>query len=91
MKKDEIVAYLEAYAASFDPPLREGVSVSGVRRVGAIFEISTSAGDCTADQVGGIHRRVSHSQDSPLCRANWAAYQANHLGRVPKRRDAPRG
>src|SRR5690349_9796654 len=32
MKKDEIVRYLEAYAASFEPPLREGVTVTRVRR-----------------------------------------------------------
>jgi len=59
MKKDEIVAYLDAYAASFNPPLHEGVAVSGVRRAGSVFEITTSAGDCTADQVviatGGYH------------------------------------
>lgn len=52
MKKDEIVRYIEAYAASFDPPLREGVTVSRLSRSDSgVFEISTSVGDFTADQV----------------------------------------
>jgi putative flavoprotein involved in K+ transport len=59
MKKDEIVAYLDAYAASFGPPLHEGVTVTAVRRGGSGFDISTSSGDVTADQVvvatGGYH------------------------------------
>jgi putative flavoprotein involved in K+ transport len=60
MKKDEIVRYIEEYVASFDPPLIEGVSVQAVR-VGqhGKFEIDTTAGSCTADQVviavGGYH------------------------------------
>jgi putative flavoprotein involved in K+ transport len=52
MKKDEIVAYIEAYARSFQPPLREGVNVSRLAQdeVGR-FVISTSIGDYLADQV----------------------------------------
>ena len=30
--REEIVAYIEAYAASFRPPLREGVAVRSVRK-----------------------------------------------------------
>jgi putative flavoprotein involved in K+ transport len=60
MTKPEIVAYLEAYAASFDPPLREGVSVSALRgRSGRPFELETSEGDLVANSVvvatGGYH------------------------------------
>lgn len=63
MVREEIVAYIEAYAASFQPPLREGVAVRSVRRAGAgdggVFEVSTSDGEYTADQVviaiGGYH------------------------------------
>ena len=48
----DIVDYLEKYAASFDPPLVEGVSVDRLRRTqNGVFELATSAGDCTADQV----------------------------------------
>jgi len=60
MKKDEIVRYIEDYAASFDPPVAEGVTVQAVRRgESGKFELETSAGACTADQVviavGGYH------------------------------------
>lgn len=53
MKKDEIVQYIEAYAASFQPPLQEGVEVVSVRKNNAddIFELTTSMGNYTADQV----------------------------------------
>lgn len=62
MKKDEIVHYIEAYAASFDPPVKEGVEVLRVTRNEAqgIFELNTSIGNFTADQVviasGSYHR-----------------------------------
>lgn len=60
MLKDEIVRYLEAYVASFAPPLLEGVSVQRLRSAeGGGFQIGTSAGDWTASQVvvatGGYH------------------------------------
>ncbi|TAK78949.1 MAG: MSMEG_0569 family flavin-dependent oxidoreductase [Aquabacterium sp.] len=60
MVREEIVAYIEAYAASFQPPLREGVAVRSVRRgPGGVFEVGTSDGEYTADQVviaiGGYH------------------------------------
>ncbi len=59
MRRDDIVAYIESYAQSFDPPLREGVTVQRLRQ-GRAFELTTSAGDFTADQVvvatGSYHR-----------------------------------
>lgn len=61
MGKDEIVQYIENYAASFEPPIREGVEVSRVawNEGQSLFEITTSIGDYTADQVviavGGYH------------------------------------
>ena len=60
MVRAEIVGYLEAYAASFGPPLREGVAVSALsRRPDGPFALSTSDGPLTADQVviatGGYH------------------------------------
>jgi putative flavoprotein involved in K+ transport len=52
MTKDEIVDYIEAFAASFGPPLREGVDVSKVRRaVDGTFELETSAGPMRASNV----------------------------------------
>jgi putative flavoprotein involved in K+ transport len=57
----EVVTFLEKYAASFDPPLREGVTVTRLRRTPhGVFEIVTDAGVTTADQVvvatGPYHR-----------------------------------
>lgn len=53
MQKDEIVKYIEHYAKSFDPPVKEGVEVSKVlkSRSQDFFELTTSMGDYTADQV----------------------------------------
>ena len=62
MGKDAIVAYVESYAARFELPVREGVWVKSVKRAEsrAGFEIATSAGAITAEQVvvatGGYHR-----------------------------------
>ena len=63
MKKDEIVAYLKAFVAKVNPPIREGVTVTRVeRREDGIFSVQTSDGDYTADQVvvasGGYHTPI---------------------------------
>src|SRR5262249_2419657 len=60
MKKDEIVRYLEAYAASFQPPVLEGVTVTALRRRrSGVYELDTTKGDFSADHVvvavGGYH------------------------------------
>lgn len=59
MLKDEIVQYLEAYAASFQAPILEGVAVSKLSQRADGFEVITSQGTYTADQVvvatGGYH------------------------------------
>lgn len=62
MQRDEIVQYVRDYAESFGPCIKEGVSVLGVRRheQRKVFEVSTSIGTYTADQVvvaiGGYHQ-----------------------------------
>jgi putative flavoprotein involved in K+ transport len=62
MSKERIVEFIEAYAASFDPPVREGVAVHEVTKSadGDGFELSTSDGLYRADQVvaatGTYHR-----------------------------------
>lgn len=63
MLKDEIVAYLEGYAASFAPPLCEGTSVTRLRPLDdGGFELKTTSGDWIAGQVviatGGYHTPV---------------------------------
>jgi len=52
MQKDAIVDYIKSYAASFDPPLCEGVEVLNIRKNNDDrFELTTSIGNYTADQV----------------------------------------
>ena len=60
MKKGEILDYLAAFRRKVDAPLREGVAVTRVaRRPDGGFDIVTSEGSFTADQVvaasGGYH------------------------------------
>ncbi len=52
MRKDEIVEYLEGYAAMFAPPIKEGVTVTKVCQIEAGgFAVSTSIGEYTSDRV----------------------------------------
>lgn len=52
MLKDEIVDYLDGFAESFDPPLREGVDVTRVSPCSAGgYRVETTAGSWIADQV----------------------------------------
>jgi putative flavoprotein involved in K+ transport len=52
MLRDEIVEYIEGFAASFDPPLRCGVHVEFVRQEkNGVFHLHTSVGSFTAGQV----------------------------------------
>jgi putative flavoprotein involved in K+ transport len=52
MRKDEIVAYLEGFAAKVNPPIREGVAVQRVsRHLTGALEVITSTGTCLADHV----------------------------------------
>lgn len=52
MLRDDIVAYLDSYVASFSPPLLEGVEVTALERdVEGGFRLQTSEGPCSAAQV----------------------------------------
>ncbi|MCQ0988180.1 MSMEG_0569 family flavin-dependent oxidoreductase [Jiella marina] len=51
MLKDEIVAYAEAFAASFDPPLSEGVVVNRITRHTDWYSVKTPEGTWSCDQV----------------------------------------
>ena len=59
MQRDDIVQYIEDYAKSFQPLLKEGVTVSKIAKPENVFEIDTSIGHYVADQVvvatGGYH------------------------------------
>lgn len=60
MVKQQIVEYIERYAASFNPPLREGVAVNRISKLDAGFLLQTSEGEYRAAQVivavGNYHR-----------------------------------
>ncbi len=52
MLKDEIVAYIEAFARMVDPPIHEGVSVTRVSRdADGLFHVESTMGDWSADNV----------------------------------------
>jgi putative flavoprotein involved in K+ transport len=51
MARDEIVAYLDRYAAGFGAPVREGVDVTGLTRDEGSFQLETSAGAIRARDV----------------------------------------
>lgn len=61
MVRSDIVRYLRDYVEFFRPPLAEGVTVTRLRRTTSdVFEVETTAGRLTADQVvvatGPYHR-----------------------------------
>lgn len=52
MLRDEIVDYLDGFSASFDPPVREGVSVTRVSHLAdGGYRVETTAGVWTCGQV----------------------------------------
>ncbi|MGB1561851.1 MAG: MSMEG_0569 family flavin-dependent oxidoreductase [Sinimarinibacterium flocculans] len=61
MLRDEIVQYLDAYVAHFDPPLREGVNVVRIERTAdGRFLLTTTDGNWIAGQVviaNGVYSR----------------------------------
>ena len=92
MVKDEIVAYIEAYAASFRPPLYEGVEVTRVSLAGdgRSFEVRTSAGDVACDHVvvavGGYHvaelPRMAEKMPEGVVQLHSSAYK--NAGSLPE-------
>jgi len=63
MKREEVIDYLEGFAAKVNAPLREGVAVQRVSpRDEGGYRVSTSAGEFSADQVivasGGYHTPI---------------------------------
>lgn len=62
MLRDQIVDYLDGFTASFDPPLREGTSVTRVTPVPEGYRVETTSGTWTTGQVvvatGGYDRPI---------------------------------
>jgi len=72
MVKDQIIEFLEGYAASFNPPVLEGVEVLEANKPegGEWFEISTSKGGFFAKQVV-VCTGNYHSAPLPAMAANF--------------------
>jgi putative flavoprotein involved in K+ transport len=51
MLRDEVVRYLERYAAGFEAPVREGIEVTSLRSRAGGFVLETSAGELEAKTV----------------------------------------
>lgn len=51
MARDEIAAYLDGYLRSYGFPLKEHTRAARLRREGGLFRLTTTAGQCTAEQV----------------------------------------
>jgi putative flavoprotein involved in K+ transport len=81
MSKDEIVEYVESYARRFELPVREGVWVKSVKPGPRAFEIETSAGAMTAEQVvvatGGYHtpRVPRYAVELPVTQLHSSEYR----------------
>lgn len=62
MVRDEIVRYLERYAEKFDPPVREGVTVTSVTKRDGYFRVTTDVGCWHCDDVicaiGSFHTPI---------------------------------
>jgi putative flavoprotein involved in K+ transport len=84
MLRDEIVAYIDAFIASFNPPLREGVTVHGLRSDAQHgFALDATDGLHIADQVviaaGGyqipVIPRCAERLGGDIVQINAAAYR----------------
>jgi len=84
MGKDAIVRYLEDYAASFRPPILEGVAVTHLAASARGYELATSAGECSARSVvlavGGYHvpdvPRIAERLPPSIAQLHSAAYRS---------------
>lgn len=84
MKKAEIIAYLDAFIAKVQAPVREGVAVQRlVTRPEGGYRLDTSAGEFSADQVivasGGYHipiiPRLAERLPAPIVQLHSEQYR----------------
>ena len=71
LPRDEITAFLERYATSFDAPVREGVKVDGLGASDDGFPLRTSGGEIAARSVvvaTGAYQRPYRPRRRPTCR-----------------------
>ena len=86
MLRDEIVAYFDAFVASFDPPLREGVAVQAVcAAMPSTASRSMTSGRHSLRRPGGDRgRRLSDPGDPALRRAAAGRHRADQLRAIPQ-------
>ncbi|WP_075215072.1 MSMEG_0569 family flavin-dependent oxidoreductase [Mongoliimonas terrestris] len=83
MLKDEIVAYVEGYAARIGAPVREGLGIDRLSRSGERYVLETAEGVTTADAVvlavGGYHTpfvpRAGERLPEAIVQVHSAAYK----------------
>jgi putative flavoprotein involved in K+ transport len=84
MARAEIVKYLQGYAASFNPPIKDGVTVNKVSQTETgLYAVSTSIGEYTADRVviavSGYHQpkipRLAERLPSSIHQLHSSAYK----------------
>ena len=86
----DIVGYIERYAKTFDPPLREGVAVQRVYRHGGVFAVQTNEGNYTTDNVivaiGGYHipRKPALAAQLPHTLIQLHSSQYKNPGQLPQ-------
>jgi putative flavoprotein involved in K+ transport len=83
MLRSEIIEYFDGFVASFDPPLREGVTVRTLRTTQHGFTLDTTGGVYLADQVviaaGGyqipVIPRCAERLDQDIVQINSSQYR----------------
>lgn len=90
MRRDEVYAWVRRYASTFDAPVAEGVTVTGLeRRPDGGFVVTTTAGTVTASAVvaavGGYHVPVvpSWAADLPDHVVQVQSYDYRNAGELP--------
>ena len=84
MTRQQTVEFLHRYAATFHPPVEEGVEVTGVTRTADGFLLRTTSGDIAAGQVviatGGYHRPSIPALGARLPDAVTQVHSADYRG-----------
>lgn len=96
MPRDEIVGYMEDYAASFGAPVCEGVEVTGLRRSGDGLLLDTSEGELEGQNVilsTGAYQRPHRPQGAASLPPALLQIDVEDYGKPGRasRRSRPRG
>ena len=83
MVKDEIIQYIEDYAASFAPPVKNGVTVEEIIYENGLFKLTSTDGPYTATKVviacGSYHYPkipvMAESVPNDICQLHAAGYK----------------